>query len=114
MLMVNTMKIGSFEIMHINAVVILVFCILYSPLEGLGAAVGGLILLYGLALIKNRKMPEEYIRNRWKFAILAGWSYAIWCLGLFTDNNTLLLGATVLIVFTSVFSIVYFKLVEPP
>jgi uncharacterized membrane protein YfcA len=82
---------------HVNAVLILGFCILCSLFcgtlsEGLHAGMLGLVFLYTASLVKSPKFSKEEIENRKKSMSLAAWVFSYGVLAGFIWDTYLLIG----------------------
>lgn len=110
------MKIDTVDaFQHINAVLILVFCVLYSLVyygtyeTGLIAWVFGFMAIYFSTLGGNPDSPEEDMITRKKISPFLGWLFAVFHMGLFTDNNSLLWASSIPFVIFIVFAIYYLR-----
>jgi len=113
---VITMKIDTVDaFQHINAVLILVFCVLYSSLyygtyrPGLIAWVFGFMSIYGSTLSRNPDFPEEDTITKKKISPFLGWFLAAFYLGLLTESSSLQLASSIPFAILIVFAIYYLR-----
>lgn len=113
---VMTMKIDTVDaFQHINAVLILVLCVLYSLVyygtyrPGLVAGVFGFMFIYVLTLARNPDVPEEDMIIKKKISPFLGWFFAVFNLGLLTESNSLQLASSIPFAILTVFAIYYLR-----
>jgi phosphatidylserine synthase len=91
------MKIDSIEIVqHVSAILLLVFCVLYSYSHegiyytGLLTWITILIPLYFYNVVKISGIDEENMRTRKKLSVVLSWILALFLLGLRSEDLFLL------------------------
>lgn len=78
------------EMIHrVNALALFMFCVFYSYVNprldvvmGILVSAGALFLLYIPYMITYPPVPEEKKRSEKKYSIIAGWSFALFFLGM--------------------------------
>ncbi len=97
--------------LHGNAVLLLVFCVLYSYLyhgnfsDGLLAWVIGLAFSYSFNLMKNPQLPEEVVTVTKKFSPFLGWAVALSLFGVQSDNSFLRLASSIPLFFSVILTL---------
>ncbi len=91
------MKKNPVEVIkHANAVLIVVFCVLYSLMNsslsigaGLIVCAAALFFLYIADMMTFPGLSKGDKRNSRKFSIIAGWFFAFWLFALITESDAL-------------------------